>query len=314
MNIPSLSDIKRAHTRISNYIVNTPVISSRTFNDLIQGEVYFKCENLQKIGAFKMRGAANVIFSYRPEERTNGFATHSSGNHAQAVAKAAQVAGNPAYIVMPENAAKVKIAAVKDYGAQLTFCKPTEQARAEACQKIIEKTNAIQVHPYHDPRIIAGQATAAKELIEEHTDLDYMITPVGGGGLAAGSALVVGYVSPSTKLILAEPEAVNDTYESFHSGKLQGVKNPKSVADGLLVSVGELNFEIIKKYAYDVQCVTEEEIVSAMRFFWERMKIIIEPSSAVAVARLIKNKERYRGKKTGVILTGGNVQLDQLPF
>lgn len=314
MEIPSLSDIKRAHTRIAKYIVNTPVITSRTFNDLIDGEVYFKCENLQKIGAFKMRGAANVIFSYRPEDRTTGFATHSSGNHAQAVAKAAQVAGTKAYIVMPENAHQVKINAVKEYGAELSFCKPTEQARAEACQKIVEETKAIQVHPYHDPRIIAGQATAAKEFIEEHTDLDYMITPVGGGGLAAGSALIVGYVSPSTKLILAEPENVNDTYKSFQSGKLQGVKDPHSVADGLLVSVGELNFEIIKKYAHDVKCVTEDEIISAMRFFWERTKMIIEPSSAVAVAMLIKDKEKYKGKKTGVILTGGNVQLDELPF
>ena len=315
MNIPSLSDIKRAHTRIAKYIYNTPVISNQTFNDLVGGNVYFKCENLQKIGAFKMRGAANVVFSYRPEERVNGFATHSSGNHAQAVAKAASLAGVKAYIVMPENAQPVKIEAVQSYGAEITFCDPTEEARAAACKKVIKKTNAIQIHPYHDPQIIAGQATAAKELIEEHTDLDYLITPVGGGGLAAGSALTVNYVTPSTKLILAEPEEVNETHLSFQSGKKQMLKEGQtSIADGLLVTVGDLNFEIIKRYAHDVQCVTEEEIISAMKFFWERTKIIIEPSSAVAVALLIKNKEQFAGKQTGVILTGGNVQLDQLPF
>ncbi len=315
MNTPSLSDIKRAHTRIAKYIYNTPIITNQTFNDLVGGNVYFKCENFQKIGAFKMRGATNVVLSYRPEDRANGFATHSSGNHAQAVAKAAGAAGVKAYIVMPETAQPVKIEAVQNYGAELTFCKPTEEARAAACKKIVEKTGAIQIHPYHDPRIIAGQATAAKELIEDHTDLDYMITPVGGGGLAAGSALVCGYVSPSTKLILAEPEQVNETYESYQTGKKQMLKPEQtSIADGLLVTVGDLNFDIIKKYAHDVQCVTEEEIISAMRFFWERTKIIIEPSSAVAVALLIKHKEKFAGKQTGVILTGGNVQLDQLPF
>lgn len=314
MDFPSLSDIKRAHTRIAPYIINTPVITSRTFDELISGSVHFKCENLQKIGAFKMRGASNVIFSYRPEDRVKGFATHSSGNHAQAVAKAAAMAKTPAYIVMPHNAAPVKIAAVKDYGANLTLCEPTEESRVSTCKKILEETGAIQVHPYHDARIIAGQATAAKELIEELPDLDYLITPVGGGGLAAGSALTLGHVSPSTKLILAEPENVNDTFKSFKSGKKHNVENPNSIADGLLVSVGELNFEIIKHYAYDVRCVTEQEIVDAMRFTWERMKTIIEPSAAVAVALLIKHREEFAGKKTGVILTGGNVQLDNLPF
>lgn len=313
-NFPSLSDIKRAHTRISPYIYNTPIMTSQTIDEIVGGQVFFKCENFQKIGAFKMRGATNVIMSYRPEERVNGFATHSSGNHAQAVAKAAAVANSKAYIVMPKNAPKVKINAVLEYGADLTFCEPTEESRAKTCQEIIDKTGAIQVHPYHDPRIIAGQATAAKEFIEEQPDLDFMMTSVGGGGLAAGSALTLATVSPTTKMILAEPEAVNDTYLSFKSGKLHKPENPKSIADGLLVSVGVLNFEIIKQYVEDVYCVTEEEIVAAMKLVWERMKIIIEPSSAVAVAALIKNKEQFAGKKTGVIITGGNVQLDKLPF
>ncbi|UXX80336.1 pyridoxal-phosphate dependent enzyme [Reichenbachiella carrageenanivorans] len=314
MEVPSLSDIKRAHTRITKYIVRTPIMTSQTINDMIGGEVFFKCENFQKVGAFKMRGAANIIMSYRPEERVNGFVTHSSGNHAQAVALASQVAGAKAYIVMPDNAPQVKKDAVKEYGAEITFCEPTEEARVAACDKIMKETGAIQVHPFNDPRIIAGQATAAKEFIEEHPDLDFMISPVGGGGLAAGSALALSYVSPTTKMILAEPSAVDDTYQSFKSGKLTGVTQPESIADGLLVSVGSLNFEIIKEHVTDVLIVEEQEIIDAMRLIWERMKIIIEPSSAVAVAALLKNKERFAGKKTGLILTGGNVQLDSLPF
>ena len=314
MEIPNLSDIKRAHTRIDKYIVRTPIITSQTINEMVGGEVFFKCENFQKVGAFKMRGAANIIMSYRPEDRVNGFVTHSSGNHAQAVALASKVAGAKAYIVMPENAPQVKKDAVEEYGAEITFCEPTEEARVAACAKIMEETGAIQVHPFHDARIIAGQATCAKEFIEEHPDLDFMISPVGGGGLAAGSALALSYISPTTKMILAEPSAVDDTYRSFKSGKLQGVTNPDSIADGLLVSVGKLNFEIIKDHVSEVYCVEEQEIIYAMRFIWERMKVIIEPSSAVAVAALLKNKDQFAGKKTGLIITGGNVQLNTLPF
>lgn len=314
MEIPGLSDIKRAHTRIEKYIVRTPILTSQTLNEMVGGEIFFKCENFQKVGAFKMRGAANIIMSYRPEDRVNGFVTHSSGNHAQAVALASKVAGAKAYIVMPENAPQVKKDAVKEYGAEITFCEPTEEARVAACAKIMDETGAIQVHPFHDPRIIAGQATVAKEFIEEHPDLDFMISPVGGGGLAAGSALALSFISPNTKMILAEPSAVDDTYQSFKTGKLTPVTNPESIADGLLVSVGALNFEIIKQHVADVQLVDEQEIVDAMRLIWERMKIIIEPSSAVAVAAMLKNKEVFAGKKTGLIITGGNVQLDSLPF
>lgn len=314
MSIPNLSDIKRAHTRIFNYIYNTQIMTSATINKKVGAQVFFKCENFQKIGAFKMRGACNVIMSYRPEERIHGFATHSSGNHAQAVAKAAVLAGSKAYIVMPENAPEVKKKAVIGYGAQVTFCEPTEAARAAVCQKVIDETGAIFVHPFNDPRIIAGQATAAKEMLEEIPDLHALFTPVGGGGLAAGSALTVSYVSPSTKMYLAEPSNVDDTYQSFKSGKLIGVKNPQSIADGLLMSVGDLNFEIIQKHVEDVFPVTEQEIIDAMRLIWERMKIIIEPSSAVPVAALLKNRERFAGQKVGIILTGGNVELSQLPF
>ena len=315
MEIPSLSDIKRAHTRIGNHIVRTQIMTSKTINEMVGGEVFFKCENFQKVGAFKMRGASNVILSYRPEDRANGFVTHSSGNHAQAVALASREAGAKAYIVMPETAPQVKKDATQGYGAKITFCEPNELARAEACQKIMDETGAIQVHPFNDARIIAGQATAAKEFIEELPDLNYMISPVGGGGLAAGSSLLLSCVSPATQMILAEPKAVDDTYQSFTSGTYSPLQSPgQSIADGLLVSVGELNFEVIKKYVSDIHTVEEEAIISAMKFIWERLKIIIEPSSAVAVAALLNNKEKYAGKKTGVILTGGNVQLNNLPF
>jgi threonine dehydratase len=313
-NIPSLSDIKRAHQRIEKHIVRTPIMQSSSINKIFGADLYLKCENFQKVGAFKMRGAANVIMSYRPEDRANGFATHSSGNHAQAVALASKVAGNKAFIVMPNNAPEVKKKAVIGYGAEVTFCEPNEQARAAACNKIIEETGAIFVHPFNDSRIIAGQATAAKEFIEEENDLDYIITPVGGGGLAAGTALAASYVSPNTKVILGEPEKVNDTYQSFKSGKLTPVGTEKSIADGLLVSVGSLNFEIIKNHVEAVVTVSETEIVSAMRLIWERMKIIIEPSSAVAIAAVLKQKDQLAGKKVGVIITGGNVDLGNLPF
>ena len=288
--------------------------SSHSINDFVGAEIFFKCENFQKVGAFKMRGATNVIMSMRPEERVNGFATHSSGNHAQAVALASKLAGTKAFIVMPKNAPEVKKKAVLGYGAEVVFCEPNEQSREKACKEIIEKTGAIFIPPFQDERIIAGQATAAKEFIEDIHDLNYIITSVGGGGLAAGTALAANYVSPTTKVILGEPEKADDTYRSFKSGKLQTANNPKTIADGLLVSVGKLNFEIIKSYVDDVVTVTEEEIVSAMRVIWERMKIIIEPSSAVAVAVVFKERDRFKDKKVGIIITGGNVDLGNLPF
>jgi len=313
-DIPNFSEIKRAHQKIVKYITHTPVLTSHSVDEIVGAKVFLKCENFQKVGSFKMRGATNVIMSYIPEQRTNGFATHSSGNHAQAVALAAKLAGTKAYIVIPENATEVKKNAVIDYGAEVVFCKPNEAARAAVCEKIIKETNAIFVPPFNDSRIIAGQATAAKELIEEQPDLDYIVTPVGGGGLAAGTALAANYVSPTTKVILGEPENVNDTYKSFKTGKLTPVGKKTSIADGLLVSVGELNFQIIKEYVDDVVTVKEAEIVSAMKLIWERMKIIIEPSSAVAIATIIKEKDRFAGKNVGVIITGGNVDLTALPF
>ncbi len=311
---PTLSDIRQAHQRIGQYIINTPILTSHSIDDKTGATIFFKCENFQKVGAFKMRGATNAIFSHRPEERDTGFATHSSGNHAQAVALAANLAGSKAYVVMPKNAPKVKINAVKGYGAEIVFCEPNEKAREDTCNEVIEKTGAKFVHPFDDPAIIAGQATAAKELIEEVHDMDIIMTPVGGGGLAAGTALSVQYLTPTTDVILAEPEEVNDAYQSFKTGKLVPATNKPTIADGLKTSLGELNFEIIQSHVKDILTVSEKEIIDAMRLVWERMKIIIEPSCAVPLAAVLKNKPLFAGKKIGIILTGGNVDLGNLPF
>lgn len=312
--IPTLSDIKRAHQRIRKYIIHTPIITSNSVNEMTGAEVFFKCENFQKVGAFKMRGAINAILSYRPEERVNGFATHSSGNHAQAVALASKIAGSKAYIVMPDNAPEVKKNAVKEYGAEIIFCEPNEQSRQETCDKVIQDTGAIFIPPFDDYQVITGQATAAKELLEDTPDLDVVMTPVGGGGLSAGTALMVKYVMPNTEVILAEPENADDAYRSFKSGKLKTVKDPQTIADGLKVSLGEKNFDIIKEHVKDILLVSEEEIINAMRIIWERMKIIIEPSCAVPLAAVIRNKEQFAGKRVGIIITGGNVDLGNLPF
>jgi threonine dehydratase len=311
---PTENDIRRAHERILPHIHNTPVLTSQFINELTDAHLFFKCENFQKTGSFKMRGASNAIFSLKPEERLNGFATHSSGNHAQAVAYACKTAGVSAYIVMPQNAPKVKIDAVKNYGGNIVFCEPNETARQEACAKIIQETNAVFIPPFDDLAIIAGQASCAKELIETHADLDYLLTPVGGGGLAAGTALSIKYFSPKTEVILGEPEIVNDTYLSLKAGKIIPVSQTHTMADGLKTTVGKLNFEIIQNHVKEVITVSEDEISSAMRMIWERMKIVIEPSCAVPFAALLGRKAFFKNKKVGIILTGGNVDLGNLPF
>lgn len=312
--IPGLSEIKRAHTRISKYVDVTPVMTAQSINAMAGAKLFFKCENFQKAGSFKMRGATNMIMGFTPEERANGFATHSSGNHAQAVALAAKLTGTKAYIVMPKDSSRVKISAVKEYGGIITFCEPTEEAREQTCNEVIKKTNAIFVPPFDDYRIIAGQATACKELIEEVEDLDYIITPVGGGGLAAGTAISAECLDPNIKVVLAEPANANDTFRSFESGKLKKVVNPNTVADGLRVSLGTRNFEVIKSRVSEVVTVNEKEIIFAMRIIWERMKIIIEPSCALPFAAVLKSPEKYKDKRIGIILTGGNVDLQNLPF
>ena len=307
-------DITETAERIKSYIHRTPVFKSNSLNNLTGASLFFKCENLQKVGAFKMRGATNAVLSLSPYKRNKGVATHSSGNHAQALALAAKLTNTKAYIVMPSNAPVVKVDAVKGYGAEITFCEPTLASREATLARIVEKTEAVFIPPYNDHRIICGQATAAKELIEQYKDLDYIFAPVGGGGLLSGTALAAHYFSPTTKVIGAEPEGANDAYLSFLEGKLIPSNNPQTIADGLLTSLGEINFEIIKKYVSEIGLVTDKQIIGAMRLIWERMKLVVEPSGAVSFALVLKKSNELEGKKIGIIISGGNINLSSLPF
>jgi len=312
--VPDINDINEASLRIMAYVNHTPVLTCKSINAMTGTEIFFKCENFQKVGAFKSRGACNTVFSLTEEEVKNGVATHSSGNHAQALARAALLRNIPAYIVMPENSLKVKIDAVRNYKGIITFCVPTLEARESTLLEVIKKTNALEVHPYDNYSIIAGQATATKELIEQTPPLDFIIAPVGGGGLLAGTALSAHYFSPNTKVIAAEPENANDAYRSFYEGKFVPSINPDTIADGLRTSLGERNYEIIKKHVNQIITVTEDEIIKAMRLIWERMKIIVEPSSAVVLAVIFKNTEAFKGSRVGVIISGGNADLDNLAW
>lgn len=310
----SKEKVVEAHERILPFIHRTPVLNSTAINEMAGCEIVFKCENFQKIGAFKMRGASNAVLQLTEAQKKNGVVTHSSGNHAQALAKAAQSAGIKAYIVMPETAPKVKVAAVKSYGGQITFCPPTLIARETTAQKIIDEKGATFIHPYDNAEVILGQSSSAKELFEDYTDLDVFVCPVGGGGLLAGSILARDYFSPRTTIFAAEPQGADDAFQSFQAKKLIPQTSPNTIADGLLTSLGELNFPIILNGVENVITCNDEEIVFAMRTIWERMKIIIEPSCAVPLAVILKNKVLFKGKKVGVILTGGNVDLKRLPF
>ena len=313
-NPPTAEDILQAAKRIRPYINRTPIITSAILNQITEAEIFFKCENFQKVGAFKARGALNAIFSLKESQTLHGVSTHSSGNHAQALAWAASLRNLPAYIVMPENSSPVKINAVMDYGGIITFCKPTLEAREKTLENVIATTEAIEIHPYNDLRIIAGQATAAAELFEDIEDLDILLVPVGGGGLLSGTALASHYFSPDTKVIAAEPEQANDAWLSFTQKKFVPSRNPNTIADGLRTSLGSFTFPIILEHVENIVTVSEESIIRAMRLVWERMKILIETSSAVPVAALQSGKIDVKGKKVGIILSGGNVDLDYLPW
>lgn len=300
--------------RIQEFIHRTPVMSSQLINDIVGADIYFKCENFQKMGAFKMRGATNAILQLSEIEKEFGVATHSSGNFAQALALAAKVQGIKAYIVMPSNAPDIKKTAVKAYGGEVIECIPTLEARETTLNDVVNKTGAVFLHPYNDYNVIQGQATAAMELIEEHHNLNAIFAPVGGGGLLSGTALAAFHFSPNTKVIAGEPMGADDAWQSIQKGEIVPQTNPKTIADGLLTSLGDKTFPIIKEHVEDIIRVEENEIIAAMRLIWERMKIIVEPSSAVALAALIKEKKKYNGQKIGVILSGGNVELSKLPF
>jgi len=311
---PTAEHIRAAHERIKPFINHTPVITSATFNRMFRSCIFFKCENFQKVGAFKARGATNAVRSLGHDSLTKGVATHSSGNHAQALSWAAALAGANAYIVMPSNSSPVKVDAVKGYGGRITLCEPTLSSRETTLHKIIEETGAIEIHPYNDPRIIAGQATSALELIEEISGLDIIIAPVGGGGLLSGTALSALFFAPGTKVVAAEPEQANDAFRSFTAGTLIPSVNPQTIADGLRTSLGSLTFPIIQKHVSLIVTVSEDSIVRAMKLLWERMKIIVEPSSAVPFAAIMENKINIEGKRVGLILSGGNVDLNNLPW
>ena len=311
---PGREDIIKAAERIQPYIHRTPVLTCNAINEITGATIFFKCENLQKAGAFKSRGAVNAVFSMDPYDVKQGVATHSSGNHAAALARAAQFKRIPAYIVMPENSSKVKIAAVKTYGGRITFCQPTLAAREEKLNEVLNETNAFEIHSYNNYAIIAGQATAALELTEDQPGLDTVIAPVGGGGLLSGTALSIHYFSPSTKVIAAEPSGADDAYQSFYQKKFIPSINPETIADGLRTSLGSLTFPIIRRLVSDILTVNDQATIEAMKLVWERMKIIIEPSSAVALAIVLKHKHRFEGQKIGIIISGGNVDLMHLPW
>lgn len=311
---PDLKTIREAADRIRPYIHRTPVLTSQSLNSILGAELFFKCENFQKVGAFKSRGACNAVFSLDDHSVSRGVATHSSGNHAQALARAANIRGCKAYIVMPETSPHVKSDAVKGYGGEITFCKPTLEARESTLAEVVRRTGATEIHPYNDYRIIAGQATATMEFLEEIGAPDIMMAPVGGGGLLSGTALATSYLSPSTKVFAAEPAGADDAFRSFTTGKLVPSVNPKTIADGLLTSLGTLTFPIIRINVETIITVSEESIIQAMMLTWERMKIIIEPSSAVPLAAVLENRNLFEGKKVAIIISGGNVSLDKLPW
>lgn len=314
MSIPLKSDLSGAFARVQPHVHRTPILRSNLLNDLTGASVYFKCENFQKMGAFKMRGAINAILQLNNEERKRGVITHSSGNFAQALSLAARNLGVKAYIVMPENAPTVKRAAVLAYDGIITESLSSLESREKEAQKIIEKTGATFIHPSNNVDVILGQGTAAIELLQQHPDLEFIFVPVGGGGLLAGTALATGYFSDACKAVGSEPANMDDAYRSLISGSIEINQNGFTIADGLRTNLGDKNFPIIKKLVDEIIRVEEEEIVVAMKLIWERLKIVIEPSSAVPVAAILKKKDRFRGLKIGVILSGGNVDLSNLPF
>lgn len=308
-----LDRIRAAHERIRSHIHRTPVLTSARLDEASGAKLVFKCENLQKIGAFKARGATNAVFSLEEATAKRGVATHSSGNHGTALARAAKLRGIPAHIVMPKNSAKVKVRAVESFGAHIVFCEPNDAAREAACADVIAKTGATLIHSFENEDVMAGQGTAAIELLED-ADINLVLCPVGGGGLLSGTAVAAKSMRPSIKVIAVEPVNADDTSQSFHAGKRIVTEKKFTIADGLRTNVGEHTFPIIQRYVEEIVTVSEESIVSAMRTIWETMKIIVEPSAAVPFAAIADGKINLAGKRVGIILTGGNVDLDALPW
>lgn len=314
MRIPELRDIQAAQERIRDWIHRTPVMTSSGIDRIVGCRLFIKCENFQKVGAFKFRGASNAVLLLDEKEAARGVATHSSGNHAAALALAASRRGIPAYIVMPSNAPEVKKKAVAGYGATITFCQPTLSSRESTLDEVVRETGARVIHPYNNFEVICGQGTAALELLQDHPDLDIIITPVGGGGLLSGTATAARAIRHNIKIIGAEPLNANDAWQSFRKGEIVPSVSPNTIADGLLTSLGDLTFAIIMNKVDDIITVKEENIVRAMRTIWERMKIVVEPSAAVTLGIILENPGLFEGRNVGLILSGGNVELSKLPF
>ena len=312
--IPSKQIVIEAGNRVAPFVHRTPVLTSRLLNEMAGAEVFFKCENLQKMGAFKMRGAINAIQQLSEAQKKAGVVTHSSGNFGQALALAAKNLGVNAYIVMPSSAPAVKIEAVKSYGGLVTITEPTLEAREKSAANIVAEKGAVFLHPSNDLNVIVGQGTAALELLQDQPGLEYIMSPVGGGGLIAGTALAAHYLGSNCRVIGGEPMEVDDAYRAFKSGKIEYNTSTDTIADGLKTNLGDINFPIIMELVSDIIRVEEGEIVNAMKLIWERMKLVIEPSSAVPFAALLKEREKFKNKKVGIILSGGNVELSNLPF
>jgi threonine dehydratase len=314
MYIPTLDDMQAARDRIKPYIHRTPVLTSRMLNELTGAELFFKCENLQKAGAFKARGATNAVFSLTDEQAAKGVATHSSGNHGTCLSYAAGRRGIPCTVVMPHTAPQAKKDAVRGYGGRVVECEPSTTSREAVFAEVVKETGAEFIHPYNDHRVIAGQATCSAELLEKVTDLDAVVAPIGGGGMVSGTCLTLSNLAPRIKIFAAEPEQADDAYRSFKAGHIISDDAPETVADGLKVPLKELTWHFVQRHVADIMTASEQEIIDAMKLIWKRMKIVMEPSSAVPLATILKNPDVFAGKRVGVIITGGNVDLEKLPW
>ena len=314
MYIPTLADMNAAEERIRRHIHRTPVLTSSFINSLVGAELFFKCENFQKAGAFKARGASNAVFGLSDEQAARGVATHSSGNHGTCLSYAAGRRGIPCTVVMPRTAPQAKKDAVRGYGGKVVECEPSTSSREAVFAEVVAETGAEFVHPYNDPRVIAGQATCSKELIEQVDGLDAVIAPIGGGGMVSGTCLTLSNLAPHIRVYAAEPEQADDAYRSFKAGYIIADDAPNTLADGLKVPLKDLTWHFVKNHVTDILTASEDEIVDAMKLIWKRMKIVMEPSSAVPLATILKNKHVFAGKRVGIIITGGNVDLDKLPW
>ena len=312
--IPTYDDMLAAHERIKPHIRRTPVRTSDYLNELTGAQLFFKCENFQEPGAFKVRGATNAVFGLDDAQAAKGVATHSSGNHASCLSYAAMLRGIPCNVVMPCTAPQAKKDTVRRYGGQITECEPSTSSREETFAKVQAATGGDFVHPYNDHRVIAGQGTCAREFIEQTDGVDAVVAPIGGGGMISGTCLTLSTLAPETKVIAAEPEQADDAYRSFKSGHIIADDAPKTIADGLLVPLKDLTWHFVKNHVSEIYTASEQDIIDAMKLIWKHLRIVMEPSSAVPLATILKNADAFRGKRVGIIITGGNVDLDKLPW